>query len=296
LETQTIYFDDGYAHYAQAGEKGPVVVVLHGWAASLKQWESFLAILANAGYTAFAIDLPGHGRAPRLSHRYSIEDYLDYLCRWMQALDIRDPILLGHSMGGYLSLQYVLDHPGAVRGLVLVNPLYDYHQLGEYHQLVRRMLGGPEMLTVGKFIFRHAPVWLIEASHVWDRHDVGGTSATLRRQIAIDYKQADPHIVQTILTFDDLQPHLHQVSVPTLVTWGCRDHLLSPDSFEILVNTLPAAQGHCFADVGHHPHLVCAQDFTELTLAFLHQIETDSVPTEVNPLWTSSTIAFPASH
>lgn len=296
METQKICFDDSYAHYAQAGEKGPAVVILHGWAASLKQWESFLAILASAGYTAYAVDLPGHGQAPRLSHRYSIKDYLDYLCRWMRALDIRDPILLGHSMGGYLSLQYALDHPGAVRGLMLVNPLYDYHQLGDHHQLMRRVLGGPEMLTVGEFIFRHAPVWLIEASHVWNRHDVGGMSRPVRRQISLDYKQADPHIVQTILTVDDLLPYLHQVSVPTLVTWGCRDHLLSPDSFETLVDMLPTAQGHCFADVGHHPHLVCAQGFTELTLDFLHQIENESVPAEAKHLRTSSKIAFPASH
>jgi pimeloyl-ACP methyl ester carboxylesterase len=295
LETQKICFDDSYAHYAQAGEKGPAVVILHGWAASMKQWKSLLPILAKAGFTAYAVDLPGHGQAPRLSDRYAIEDYLDYLGRWMRALDIRDPILLGHSMGGYLSLQYALDHTGTVRGLMLVNPLYDCRQLGDHHQLARRLLGGPEMLTVGKFVFRHAPVWLIEASHIWNRRDVGGVSAPLRRQIALDYKQADPHILQTILAVGDLRPHLHQVTVPTLVTWGCRDHLLSPDSFELLVDALPTAQGHCFADVGHHPHLICAQDFTELTLAFLHRIEYDSVPPEVSHLWTSSTIALPAS-
>ncbi len=276
MKTQIVYFDGSYAHYAQAGDGGPPVVVLHGWAASLKQWDWFLPALANAGYTAYALDLLGHGQGPRLSHDHTIEDYVDYLSRWMRALDIRRPVLLGHSMGGYLSLRHALDHPGAVRGLVLVDPLYSYHQFYSPHQFAWRLLSELEVLTLGEFFFRHAPLWLIEASHYWNERDVADAPAALRRQVALDYKRADPRIIQTIPTISDLRPRLGRVTAPALVTWGCRDQLLSPNSFESLVDLLPAAQGYCFADIGHNPHLARPQSFADVVLAFLNRLENGS--------------------
>ena len=294
LETRTLHLDDSYVHYAQAGQEGTAIIILHGWAASLKQWQWLLPILANAGYTAYAIDLLGHGQAPRLSHTHAVEDYLGYLRRWIKALNIEYPIFLGHSMGSYLSLQYALDYPGSVRGLVLVDPLYSHHQFDRYHQFGRWLLGQPEMLGAGELIFRNIPGWLIDASHYLNPKDLGRASAALRRQVTLDHKRADARIVQTILIVGDLRPRLQELMVPALVTWGGYDRLLPPSSFQSLVDILPTAQGHCFADVGHHPHLACPDNFAELVLSFLRHIEdvswrAASALTEVNHLWTPDT-------
>lgn len=270
LETRIIHFENSYAHYARAGDGGPAVVVLHGWAASLKQWAWFLPVLANAGYTVYALDLLGHGRAPRLSRHHTIEGFVNYLCGWMKALNIQNPILLGHSMGGYLSLRYALDHRGVVRGLILVDPLYSYRQFYNYHQFAWRILSGLEIWPVGEFLFRHVPRWLIEIGH---QQEMADAPVTLRKQVSLDYKRADPRILQMLSTVGDLYPDLGQVTVPSLVTWGCRDQLLSPNTFERLVGLMPAAQGHCFTGVGHNPHLVRAESFIELVLAFLRHLE-----------------------
>lgn len=294
METHKIYFGDSYGHYARAGEEGPAVVILHGWAASLKQWEWILPTLASAGYTAYVLDLPGHGQAPRIPHRYAMVDYLDYVHRWMEALDIQHPTLLGHSMGGYLSLQYALQYSGALRSLVLVDPLYSHHQFNSYHRLVQWLSSSPQALRIAENLFRYFPMWLIEASYLWIRHDVGGAPTALRRQAALDQKRADPRIVHMIATVEDLSPHLQQLRLPALVIWGRYDHLLFPSSFETLVDLLPGAQGHCFMDAGHHPHLGRSQSFIERVLTFLQQVIDDrqgtgTAPTEVNQLWMSST-------
>jgi pimeloyl-ACP methyl ester carboxylesterase len=294
LEIHTIYFGDSYGHYARAGEQGPAIVILHGWAASLKQWEWILPTLASAGYTAYALDLPGHGHAPRISQRYAIQDHLDYVHRWMEALDIQQPTLLGHSMGGYLSLQYALQYSGILRSLVLVDPLYSHRQFNSYHRVVQWLSSSPQALRIAEDLFRHFPMWLIEASHLWIRHDIGGAPMALRRQAALDQKRADPRIVHMIATVEDLSPHLQQLRLPALVIWGGYDHLLYPSSFETLVDLLPGAQGHCFMDAGHHPHLGRTQSFVESVLAFLQQVGDDhrgtgAAPTQVNQLCMSST-------
>ena len=270
---RSILLDDSHAAYVQADAGGLAVVILHGWAASLRQWDWLLPVLAHAGYTAYAVDLLGHGRAPRLSPNHRMEDYAEYISSWMKHHDIDRPVLLGHSMGGYLGLQFALDNPQAVRGLILVDPLYDFQQFDSLHKLSRRVLSRPEMLGVGSFIFRYIPTWLIEASQRWNPYDLNGASATMRRQIALDHKRADPYIVQSLAAIGDLSPRLSQVMVPCLVTWGSRDHLLCPDSFETLVDLLPAAQSHCFAGAGHHPHLTRTQAFIQLVLDFLRQVQ-----------------------
>ena len=214
----------------------------------------------------------------------------------METLKIQRPTLLGHSMGGYLSLRYALDYPKAVRGLILVDPLYGDHQFNPYHQLARQLLNSPKTLKIGETLFRHVPMWLIEASHVWNRRDVGGAPAPLRRQIALDQKRADPRIVRTLGMIQDLRPRLQQLRLPALVMWGRHDHLLLPSTFASLVELLPEAQGHCFMDVGHHPHVTHTESFVEKTLTFLKQMQDDgreagARPPEVN-LWTPHTLAL----
>jgi pimeloyl-ACP methyl ester carboxylesterase len=298
LETQSVYVNDSHAHYARAGNGESTLVVLHGWGASLKQWEWLLPIAANAGYTAYAVDLLGHGEAPRLPNNHTIEDYQVHLSQWMKALDIQHPILLGHSLGGYLSLEYALENPGAVPGLILVDPLYSYHQFDHHRQSARRLLSRPGTLTVLEFFFRYTPIWLIEAGHRWNRSESADVPATLRRQVALDYKRADPHILRTLLSIGDLRPYLGQVTAPILVAWGCRDLLLPHDSFETLVDLLPAAWGHCFTNMGHNPHLTHAPRFTELILTFLRQVKGDNgssgiTPTDTRQLWIPFTVMAP---
>lgn len=281
METQKIYFDDTYAHYAQAGAGASSVVVLHGWGASLKHWEWLLPVLAEAGYTAYALDLLGHGEAPRLGRDYAVERYYTYLCRWIATLNIQTPVLLGHSMGGYLGLQYALDHPGAVRGLILVDPVYTHQQFHSYYQFIWRLLSGLDMRTWGEILLRRIPAWLIEAVDYLNRYGISDAPASLRRQVALDYKRADPLIVQTLLTVGDLRPRLDQLVAPVLLTWGCQDQVLPPDSFEALAGLLSAPSLHCFTDTGHNPHLTRAWNFAELILAFLEHLEEPGAQPEV---------------
>jgi pimeloyl-ACP methyl ester carboxylesterase len=273
LQTQFARFDGSYTHYAQAGDGQTSVVILHGWAASSKQWEWLLPILAKHGCTAYALDLLGHGQAPRLYNGPHIEYYVTHLSLWMRALGIEQSVLLGHSLGGYLGLRYALDCPANVRGLILVDPLYSFHQFYRHHQLALQFLGGPEALSLGEFFFRHAPTWLIEVGHYWNQYGLADVSPSLRRQIALDYKRADPRIIQTLPTIGDLRPRLKGITAPALVAWGCNDQLFSPASFEALVDMLPAARGHPLTDAGHNPHLVRSQQFTDATLDFLRELE-----------------------
>ncbi|HMV98387.1 MAG TPA: alpha/beta hydrolase, partial [Anaerolineales bacterium] len=120
-----------FVNYVQQGRGAPVILT-HGLAASLHDWDDLLPELAASGYAGFALDLLGHGESYKpVNHQdYSFDHVYDHYSAWVNSLNQTEPmILIGHSLGGGLSLQYTLQHPERVRALVLVNPFYDIHQL-----------------------------------------------------------------------------------------------------------------------------------------------------------------------
>lgn len=105
--------------YSEAGE-GPPVLLLHGVVfAGNAFWLDTQAALAPHART-IAPDLPGWGDSDKPEVAYTAEFYHGFLEKFMDALNIDQAVLVGHSMGGLLSTSFALHHPGRLRGLVSV--------------------------------------------------------------------------------------------------------------------------------------------------------------------------------
>src|SRR3990172_4117005 len=86
-------------------EHTPTVVLLHGWASSRRMWESAQQRL-SAHFRTIALDLPGHGESSKPDWTwYSIPRYTDLVDDLMEALELRRPAIVGHSMGGTIGLE-----------------------------------------------------------------------------------------------------------------------------------------------------------------------------------------------
>ena len=108
-----------HVNFVKQGEGAPVILT-HGLAASLHDWDDLLPKLATSGYAGYALDLFGHGESykPVDHHEYTFEAVFDHFSAWIDSLQINEPmILVGHSLGGGLSLQYTLRNPERVRAL-----------------------------------------------------------------------------------------------------------------------------------------------------------------------------------
>src|SRR5262245_20239709 len=118
------------ANFIQHGTGTPVVLV-HGIAASLHDWDELIPELTENGYASHALDLLGHGDSPKLdSHAYQIDWMVEHFDGWMRSLNLTElAIIIGHSLGGYIALDYARRFPNLARGLVLVNPFYSRSQL-----------------------------------------------------------------------------------------------------------------------------------------------------------------------
>ena len=105
--------------YTDAG-KGTAVVLLHGFLENKSMWNNLLPELITK-YRVITIDLLGHGNTECLGYVHSMEDQADMVHEVLQDLKIRKVLLIGHSMGGYVTLAFAELYPKNVKGIVLLN-------------------------------------------------------------------------------------------------------------------------------------------------------------------------------
>ena len=242
---------NGGLQYIEMGA-GPAVILLHGIAASSYDWAALMPALASLGYRALAVDLLGHGDSPKPQdpRAYTLENCYQSLETWVADLSLQPPlILIGHSLGGYLCLEFALRHALQVAALALVDPLY---KPGQISPLLRMFRGRADL---GAKAMEVVPLELIDRLLAWDSISRAGFSPRARRQIALDYKRASPNILYITQDIQDLTPRLGSIRTPTLVVWGERDLTLRPASFPALVARLPNATGRSLPRSGHQPHI-----------------------------------------
>ena len=189
-----------------------------------------------------------------------------HFIEWLEELNLDSPpIMVGHSLGGYLSIAHAIRQPKQVQGLVLIDPFYSPEQLSPFLRLVRQRPG------LGEKTMRYLPEWLIQSVLGWDPTNSNQFSPQARQQIAIDYKRASPHFVYITKDIPDLTPSLPKVRQPTLVLWGEDDHTLNPASFPHLAQELPNAESHMIPDSGHQPHIGQPELTNRLIFDFLEK-------------------------
>jgi pimeloyl-ACP methyl ester carboxylesterase len=109
-------------HYIESGT-GRAVVMIHGNAGGVEDFEFGAVQLLSREYRVLAIDRPGHGRSERPAGKTATVEYQARLLhRTLSDLGIAQPVLVGHSWGAALALAYVLKYPQEVSGMVLLSP------------------------------------------------------------------------------------------------------------------------------------------------------------------------------
>jgi len=184
-------------YYETVGQGEPVVFV-HGLSGSTWWWRRNLPEL-SAHYQLYLVDLPGFGSMWRQRKHFRLAQTAEWLNAWVQALGLETFHLVGHSMGGYVSMELALQHPEKVKRLVLVSSVGI-----PYESTVARML--PHLLRA---ICRTTPTF-------WPTVFADG----IRAGVPLLWNAASQ-----IVAVDAL-PILATLKTPTLLIWGERDDLV----------------------------------------------------------------------
>jgi len=103
--------------YTEQGNGRPVILI-HGFPFNQLIWTDFAEKLA-ANARVFTVDLPGFGKSPGLPVPFTLSDVAGMLNQWIKEKNITNPILVGHSLGGYVALAMAEMQPEVFSGLVL---------------------------------------------------------------------------------------------------------------------------------------------------------------------------------
>ena len=106
----TITVKDGTTIYYKDWGKGPVVTFSHGWPLSSDAWDGQMLFLEQNGFRVVALDRRGHGRSSQAATGNDMNGYADDLAAVIEALDLKDATLVGHSTGGGEVARYIGRH------------------------------------------------------------------------------------------------------------------------------------------------------------------------------------------
>jgi pimeloyl-ACP methyl ester carboxylesterase len=121
---QFMEIDGQRLHYVDTRGTGPAIVMIHGLGGTLRNYTYALVDKLSGEFRVIAVDRPGSGYSVRSEEAPAkLSAQADTLAKFMRALGLKQPLLVGHSLGGALSLAIALNHPDCAGALALIAPL-----------------------------------------------------------------------------------------------------------------------------------------------------------------------------
>jgi 2-hydroxy-6-oxonona-2,4-dienedioate hydrolase len=251
-EKTAVVFDQNI-RYFEAGQ-GAAVILLHGMGGVKESWMGNFGALA-AGYHVYAIDQIGFGHSDKPLLDYKIATFVDFLYAFMQTQNIGKATLVGNSFGGWIALDFAMQHPSIVEKLVLVDsaglpwlrpiPELNPSSLAATRTLIESVFYDKKMVSDGAVL------------SVFTDRMRNNDGYAIQRTVA---GFATPQ-------FEDAK--LASIHVPTLVMWGRQDELIPLASGEKLRDGISGAKLVVFEQCGHVPMIEKSAEFNRALLEFL---------------------------
>jgi len=263
----------GEITYVDLGEgDGPPILFLHGLGGNWQNWLENLPRAAQERRT-IALDLPGFGTSPMPSEEISISLYARLVDELLERLGIGSAVIVGNSMGGFVSADLAINYPARVERLVLaaaagisvttlrrrptltffrVNGLISAVTLARSHAVIARpRLRHALLSTVIRHPSRLRADVLLE---IMPGSNAPGFMPAL--EALLDY---------------DFTDRLDEVGCPTLLVWGREDILVPVADAEEFERRLPDAHKVVFDETGHMPMLERPGEFNDCLIGFLSE-------------------------
>lgn len=250
--------DGGSLHLLERGEGRPVLLV-HGITLNAELWSPQLHELAG-DFRVLSLDQRGHGRSVAGDDGYGMAQLGRDIATVLTRLDLRDALVVGHSMGGMAALNFAVDHPDVLRervsglGLVAtaaarpVVPLLVPRATALGALIVERLDDGR---SVRSFRFSGNDLSLFLIRTVFGKDPSAAAIEQVRASIEATDEEAIQRLLAGILHEHDTTERLGEVDVPAFVVVGSRDVLTPPMFARLMVENLPDAELHVLPQAGH---------------------------------------------
>lgn len=237
--------------YKIEGQEGkPALVLLHGFTSSLESWDGLTSGLKR-DYQIVRLDLPGHGlTGPDPMGRYGHSDFVSTVRDFLGELGIKNPVLIGNSMGGNTAWRYAAQYPEDVSGLVLIDasgfPL---------NGLSDEPLALPPMLE--SYFLK--PTKLAVNYGLKNQYADAGKIPNGRADKILEMMECpgngDAFVnIFKVFTLPDPTEKLSKITAPTLIIWGEKDGVVPAEHGKMFHSAIPNSKLSIIENSGHVSH------------------------------------------
>jgi len=257
-------------NYQMAGT-GNAVLFVHGYTGSGNDWSHQISALSPT-HRVTAMDLRGHGKsdAPSKEEEYSMEIFRDDVLGLLDHLRMDKCCLVGHSLGGFIALEFALAHPHRLAGLVLVDTSSgDWDRPAGYGELRIKLdeLARKEgMEAAFHYDASHNPLRIERFQKHPELREV------FRKKMCMTSVDGYIYAGKAMGRWQTVTERLPRIGVPTLVVWGEEDWPFRT-SARMLTERIPNAQLVTIQAVGHSPHEEAPGVFNDVLTKFLKKID-----------------------
>lgn len=241
-------------HYEVSGEGQPVLL-LHGWGANLGTFQHVHKFLEK-DFMVYSIDFPGFGESEEPHQPWGIYDYADFTKLFINQFDVQNPILVGHSFGGRVSIIYAAKHP--VNKVILVDSagIKPKRKFNYYVKVYT--------FKTAKQLFKLPILKNYSDQVINNMRSTFGSS---------DYKNVAGVMQQTMVKVvnEDLKYLLPDIKAPTLLIWGENDNATPVADAKIMEKIIPNAGLAVLKNASHYSFLDKPNDFLIIIDNFLEK-------------------------
>lgn len=245
-------------------EDGPsdrqVAILLHGWSSSWYAMSPLLALVSQR-FHSIAVDLPGYGQSPPLQERATIPAYADILAEFIAQVADGPVVLIGHSMGGMISISLALRYPVLVDRMVLICPTISGRLSGFINTFISPITAlerfglGSLIVSVVESLFVGITDRMMRPASFAERTDI--TEQDYKR-LRADARRPGQGRVRAecylAMRENDLRGRLHAIEAPAMVLWGAEDNTVPLRDASIVADEWPTADLRIIPKAGHWPH------------------------------------------
>jgi pimeloyl-ACP methyl ester carboxylesterase len=273
-EQKTFDYHGIKINYYDAGQ-GPPILLLHGFAASAYTWRFLIPPLA-AQHRVITLELKGHGLSAKPPDgKYAVSDQAEMVAAFIRRQDLRDLVVMGHSMGGAVALMTCLklqeDTPGRLKSLVLIDSAGYRQKLPWFVRLSRV----PGFNTLARLLSPRFAAALVLRKCYYnddkiteeqiDTYAYYGSLPGAPQAVMQTAKQLVPPDIET------LPEKYKTIQLPVLVIWGKADEVVPLEVGEKFKRDIPRAELLILPRCGHVPPEEAPGATTQAIIGFLQQ-------------------------